>query len=65
MNKKKVQKRLQKKCPECFGTLEIIVRVKNDNGVTYSASYEECEDCGYCKEIKNKHNRVDKYESGL
>jgi uncharacterized protein with PIN domain len=65
MDKKKVLKTLKRKCPYCNGVLELISRVKKDDGVSYSASYEECIDCDYQKKIENKHDHVEKYESGI
>jgi uncharacterized Zn finger protein len=63
MNKKKIQKELNKKCPDCSGNLELVIKIKKDGYISYSTSYEECTECGYQKEIKNKHNHIDKYES--
>lgn len=61
MNKKKVQKTLKRKCPDCDSRLELIIRIQKDDGVSYSASYEECSECGYQKKISNKHDRNDKF----
>ena len=65
MDKKKIQKTLRRKCPDCSGILELVIRTLKDGGVSYSASYEECSECGYQKKISNKHDRPDKFESGL
>jgi C4-type Zn-finger protein len=62
IDKKKVQKTLNKKCPDCDGQLEIIVCDKNNNGVIYSENYEECSDCGYRKKVNNRKNKVERYE---
>lgn len=51
MSKRKFQKKLGKKCPECDGTLELVSRITNDNGVEYSEQYVECE-CGYSEKLK-------------
>ena len=53
MDKKKIQKTLNKKCPDCYGKLELVIRTQNLGGVSYSISYEECSDCGYQKKINN------------
>lgn len=64
-NKKKIIKTLRRKCPDCDGLLELVNRIQKDGGVSYSVTYEECEDCDYQKKIANKHDRSDKFESGL
>ena len=61
MDKKKIRRGLRRKCPDCDSVLELVIRIQKDEGVSYSASYEECKECGYQKEIKNKHNRIDKF----
>lgn len=62
----KIRKTLKRKCPECFGTLELVTEVSKDkDGVSYSEDYEKCSECGYKKLIINKHNRPAKYESEL
>jgi ssDNA-binding Zn-finger/Zn-ribbon topoisomerase 1 len=64
-DKKKIQKILKRKCPDCGEQLELVRRVQKDGGVSYSASYEECVDCDYQKKIINKHDYVDKSEFEL
>jgi C4-type Zn-finger protein len=62
IDKKKVQKTLNKKCPDCEGQLEIIVHDKDDGGITYFENWEECSDCGYRKRVNNRKNKVERYE---
>lgn len=61
MDKKRVRKTLRRKCPDCYGKLELVTRVQKDDGVSYSASYEECSECGYQKKVLNKHDRNEKF----
>ena len=56
-NKKKVQKKLKGRCPECYGELELIIRIKIRNGITYNELFKECIDCGYSEEMVNKRDR--------
>jgi len=60
MNKKKVQKKLSKKCPDCYGDLELVIHTTEYDGVSYCDTYEECLECGYQKKVVNKHNRNEK-----
>lgn len=65
-DKKKVNKVLNKRCPDC-GAKELVITTesKNINGVEYSEKFIECNNCGYtekvrqspkrCKEIYNPH----------
>lgn len=64
MSTKKI-KPLKRCCPECGSKLALIGHIDKDDGVSYSTSYEECEECGYKKEVKNKHNHIDKTEIEL
>jgi uncharacterized protein with PIN domain len=50
-DKRKVQKKLGKRCPECDGVLELVSKITKDDGVEYSEQYEEC-DCGYSERLK-------------
>lgn len=54
-------KPLKRRCPECDSKLTLMKHIEKHDGVSYSASYEECEECGYQKEIKNKHDHIDKF----
>ena len=58
-------KPLKRHCPECESKLALISHIEKKDGVSYSVCYEECEECGYQKEIKNKHNHIDKTEIEL
>lgn len=63
---RKVRKILKRKCPECFGALELITEIRKDNdGISYSEDFEECVECDYKKLVINKHNRPAKFESDL
>ena len=64
MSTKKI-KPLKRHCPECDSSLALVRHTEKDDGVSYSASYEECEECGYQKEVKNKHNHIDKTQLEL
>jgi uncharacterized protein (DUF983 family) len=59
MNKKRHQKNLGKKCPECEeGYLYSIFKTVDHDGAEYGDEYIECEDCGYSKKISNKKNKI-------
>lgn len=44
-----IQKRLSRRCPECDGQLCIMAHDEIVNGVKYSKSFVECENCFYQK----------------
>jgi len=56
-NKKRVQKKVNRRCPYCDGELELVIRSKQTGGVLYQYQFEECIDCGFSEEIVNKKNR--------
>jgi ribosomal protein S27AE len=60
--KKKFQRKLKKRCPDCESELFLTTHIEEDNGVSYMDSYEECEECGYIEKISNKRNRNNKIE---
>ena len=62
MDKTRFQKKLKKKCPDCEGTLSLTTHIKDDEGVSYTDSYEECEECGYVEKLTNKRSRNNKIE---
>jgi len=54
----KIRKILKKRCPECYGKLELITEISMDeDNISYSEDYEVCLECGYRKLIISKHNR--------
>ena len=63
MCSRKKLKTLSKKCPECkIGFLSIVEYSKKNNGVIYTISFEECEECAYSEKIKMKRRAKDKIE---
>ena len=56
-DKKKILKKLGKKCPECEGVLSVVIRTKENDGVEYSEKRIECLDCDYHEKISNKHKK--------
>jgi len=62
MDKKKVQKTLRKRCPDCYGKLELVTHIQKNGGMSFDIVYEECSECGYQKKVDNKHNRNDKFD---
>jgi uncharacterized protein with PIN domain len=61
-DKKKIQKKTNKLCPDCGYPIEIVLHSKAINGVIYSDNYEECTECCYQELISNKRNRQNKIE---
>jgi DNA-directed RNA polymerase subunit M/transcription elongation factor TFIIS len=61
MSQRKVQKRLNKRCPECSDVLEIVSYTEKNENVQFTKRYRECHSCGYKEEIRNKadHKRDD------
>lgn len=58
-NKKRIQKILSKKCPECGARLTVIEETEIVDGISYSIPMIECFNCGYGDLYKNnKKNRV-------
>ena len=59
MNKRKFQRALSKRCPECGAKLKMFTHIQIQKGVSYSEEYEECDECEYLEKINNKHNRTE------
>jgi Zn ribbon nucleic-acid-binding protein len=51
--KKKFQKRVDTKCPDCDFTdsMEMVNHIEIIDGVEYSESYLECNRCGYTEKM--------------
>jgi uncharacterized metal-binding protein (TIGR02443 family) len=64
--KKKFQKRVNTKCPDCDSTdsMELFEHIEIIDGVEYSESYLECSECGY-NEKKHKSQKKYKDKDGL
>jgi hypothetical protein len=54
--KRKMQRRLGRKCPECGGELDFVALNTIKDGVLYSEKIIECQDCDYLEKyhISNK-----------
>jgi Zn ribbon nucleic-acid-binding protein len=57
VDRTKKQKTLSKKCPECEGELEIVMKMHQDNGVNYDEQFVTCKDCGYNEKLKTSQKR--------
>jgi Zn ribbon nucleic-acid-binding protein len=55
--KKKLRKKLNKRCPECGGMLELFDYMEDRDGVGRTESWVECVRCDFSDELKNKKNR--------
>lgn len=44
-------------CPECGEPLCEVYRTINKNDIQYHEKFIECQECGFEKKIKEKHNR--------
>lgn len=54
-----IQKTLSRRCPECNGQLQIVCHYETVNGVKYSKSFVECENCFYQKLHRDFTNKKD------
>jgi uncharacterized Zn finger protein len=55
-NKKKMNKILGGKCPECGNMMASVESVNIKDGVKYYTKTIECIECGYVKPYRNKKN---------
>jgi Zn ribbon nucleic-acid-binding protein len=63
LEKKKFQKRVDKKCPDCdsINSMELFEHIETIDGVEYTESYLECKECGYSeKQHKSQKKYTDK-----
>ena len=52
-NKNKIEKSLNKPCPDCGdGKLSKVVHKMVKDGVSFSEEYVECPECGYCEKLR-------------
>lgn len=56
MSKKKHQKTLDKRCPECDEPLQIVSETNVRDGIEYTDQYIECDGCGYKEKFKMSNN---------
>jgi hypothetical protein len=64
VSKRKVHKRLNKKCPECGGILFLMEYIREEeNGVSYSENTIECNSCEYFEDLIDKKTRKNNYEN--
>ena len=64
---RRVLKRLDKKCRECGGVLELISYDIDDKGVIYTEQYVECIECLDREKVKLPEKRImgDSWKSGI
>jgi hypothetical protein len=62
MTQLKFRKYLNKRCPDCDGKLKLIDITEDENGASYTESYEICDNCGYEENIKDKRSKNNKVE---
>jgi hypothetical protein len=56
MIKKKINKILKRKCPECGGKLQSVSCMEDKNGVEFTKVIIECDTCDYYEKHNNNHD---------
>ena len=55
---RKIQRRIEKRCPDCGGQLEIVNYPETIDGVVYDKNFLECLDCGGRDELKKNGHKI-------